>query len=69
MARIEEVADEYRIAYQQLKHHEKRAEDMVTQLEREGALHWKRYEMARAAFVELALGSGETDDFLAGEPE
>jgi hypothetical protein len=69
MARFEDVADEYRIAYQQLKHHEKQAEELVKQMEREGALTWKRYQMARAAFVELALGSGEKDDFLDGEAQ
>jgi hypothetical protein len=69
MASFEEIAGEYRIAYQQLVRAEEQSRQLAEQMEREYRLHRKRYEMARAAYVALALGEGEADEFLDGEPE
>lgn len=60
--RVAELAAEYQIAYQQLRHVEKRTEEALAAFDRDLDLARKRYEMARRAFVELALG--EDDEFL-----
>lgn len=60
--RVAELADDYRVAYEQLKHVDKRAEKVMAALENDRELALKRYQIARKAFHELALG--EDDEFL-----
>jgi hypothetical protein len=62
MADFDAIAEEYRIAYLQLQHCEQQMDEMEASLKRDHDLAVKRYEMARAAFVTLALG--EADAFL-----
>lgn len=59
------IADEYRIAYEQLQHTERRMDEMEAALRRDHDLAVKRYELARGAYVTLALG--EDDEFLKAE--
>lgn len=65
MPDIEAVADEYRLAYEQLKHLKAQQRTIEEQMERDFDLAWKRYEGAQRAYLELALG--EDDQFLKGE--
>ena len=65
MPDLEAIASEYRTAYQQLKRTEKQMDEMEAALKRDHDLAAKRYEMARGAFIALALG--EDDEFLARE--
>ncbi len=65
MSNFDAAAEEYRIAYQQLRHAENEMDRIIEGLERDHALAAKRYEVAREAYVTLALG--ETDEFLKPE--
>lgn len=65
MPEYQEVADEYRVAYQQLQATEKRMLDATAALQRDVDLAEKRYEGARRAYCELALG--EDDEFLKAD--
>ena len=61
----QEASDEYRIAYQQWKRATKEYGAIVARAEQDLKLAEKRYEVAREAYVTLALG--EDDEFLALE--
>ena len=65
MPDYEAVADEYRVAYEQLKHCEKQMEQVLDALNRDHGLAFRRYEVAREAYLMLALG--EDDGFLKAE--
>lgn len=60
--RTREVAEEYRVAYKQLQHHEDRLARVVVDIERDIELARKRYEAARGAYLKMALE--EEDEFL-----
>lgn len=65
MSDVDEVADEYRVAYQQLRHCEKRMDELEASLRRDHELAVRRYELARGAYIARALG--EDDEFLKPE--
>ena len=63
--RASEVAAEYRTAYLQLQAVDQKLTETLILLENDRRLAERRYQAARKAFVELALG--EDDGFLAEE--
>lgn len=63
MATFEETGQEYRVAYEQLKHLKAQHKAIREQLDRDYDLTWKRYESAQRSYLELALG--EDDAFLS----
>ncbi len=68
LERSAELASEYKIAYQQLQHVERKVTSTLLLLENDRRLALKRYELAREAWSKLALG--EDDEFLdEQEPE
>jgi len=65
--RTTEIASEYRVAYRQLQHVERKIADTLTLLENDRRLAERRYQLARKAWSELALD--EDDEFLAEEED
>jgi len=63
--RVREIASEYRVAYRQLQHAEKRLHRLIVEGERDCDLARQRYEAARAAFLGLALD--EEDEYLVDD--
>ncbi len=65
--RTTEIAAEYRVAYRQLQLLEHKIADTLTLLENDRRLAERRYQLARKAWSELALG--EDDEFLVEEED
>jgi hypothetical protein len=67
MSDFHRVAGEYKTAYEQLKHTERKAAELAASLQRDLDLAQKRYDVARKAYCELALG--EDDEFQQPEED